>query len=80
MGEDTDISEHEPEHEQKRLGVYSVRLPTSAIPITNALIALHHNLQHIAEPTASAYLKYLITQDAEKMREEIKQRRSRITG
>lgn len=60
--------------------IYSVRLPASGTVIADNLITLHHKLQHIPEPTASEYLKYLITQDAEKTRDEIKKRRSQLTA
>lgn len=58
---------------------YSVRLQASAGLAVDSLIQLHHRLQHIPEATPSAYLKFLITQDAEKMRDEVKKRRSRVT-
>ena len=58
---------------------YAVRLPASAISITESLIKLHHKLQHIPEATPSAYLKYLVIQNGEKMRDEINKRCSRVT-
>lgn len=54
---------------------YSVRLP---IDITEALIQLHFALEHIPHQTSSDYLQYLVIQDAEKMRAEVKKRRDAV--
>ncbi len=59
---------------------YSVRLPASAIPITEGIIKLHYQLKHIPEPTPSAYLKFLVMQDTQGIIDEIHKRRSRVTG
>ncbi len=64
---------------QRGSQVFSVRLPASAVAAFEGLVKLHFKLQHIPQPTESAYLQYLITQDAEKMRDEIQKRRSQIT-
>ncbi len=60
--------------------ILSARLPVSGMPVVEAMIQLHYRMQHIPEPTVSKYIQYLLTQDAERMREEIKQRRAKVTG
>jgi hypothetical protein len=55
--------------------IYSVRLP---IVTTDSLIALHYKVKHIPEPTDSAFLRYLVIQDAEKMRDDIKKRQGQV--
>jgi hypothetical protein len=58
--------------------VKAVRLPGNAVPAFDALVRLHFQLEHIPTATDSAYLQYLITRDAEQMRDDIIKRRSAI--
>jgi hypothetical protein len=58
--------------------VFSVRVPANAVAAFQTLVELHFKLKHIPQQTESAYLQYLITQDAEKARDDILKRRSQI--
>jgi hypothetical protein len=60
--------------------VFSVRLPSSGAAIADNLVQLHYKMKHLPEATRSEYLKYLITRDAEAIRDSIKTRRAKIAA
>lgn len=69
-----------PVYQSEGSTVFAVRFAANAVPALLGMIKLHHRLEHIPEATPSAYLKYLVVQDAERTRDEIKKRRNKVTG
>jgi len=84
MAEEKDQSQQEPGNKEPAAPegsqVFAVRLPSNGAMIADRLIHLHYTMRHIPEETRSEYLKYLVTRDAEQMRDSIKSRRSKVAG
>ena len=60
--------------------VVSTRFPVDAVKAIDALANLHFTLGHIPVPARSEYIRYLVTTDAEKQRDDIKRRRAVVAG
>jgi hypothetical protein len=84
MADDKEPSTEEPKENegvtQEVSQVFSVRLPPSGVTIADSLVQLHFTMKHIPEATRSEYLKYLITRDAEGMRDSIVVRRTKVSS
>ena len=58
----------------------SVALSDEDWELIQSVMNLHLKLGHIPEPTPSAYLRWLLTENVQGTLEELQKRRQRITG